>query len=258
MPTESVEDSYAEIPELYDHVPAHNSRTDVEFYVDLCREAGDALEVGCGTGRVLIPAASSGSVVTGIDRSSQMLARCRTKVDALPAAAGARVTLIEADMTSFQLSRTFKLIIAPFRPIQHLITVDEQLSFLQCVHRHLEPGGKFVFDVFHPNLASLARPGSPDEVEETPEFSLPDGRRFRRTFRLPRKHYAEQCVDCELIYYLDGRRIVQAFAMHYFFRFEMEHLLTRAGFEIAALYGSFDGSHFVDDSPEMIFTAVRT
>ena len=46
--------------------------------------------------------------------------------------------------------------------------------------------------------------------------------------------------------------------LRYFFRYEAEHLLTRAGFEVTALYGSFDRSAFTDDSPEMIFTAART
>jgi SAM-dependent methyltransferase len=242
--------THPEIPELYDHIPLYNSRRDVDFYVNLCRQAGDVLELGCGTGRVFIPAAQAGCEVTGLDKSSQMLARCRAKVDALPAVVRDRVTLVEADMTDFQLSRTFPLAIAPFRPVQHLITVTEQLAFLRCVHQHLQPGGRFVFDVFHPDLARLAAPIDPGEIEDTPEVRLPDGRGLRRTFRIVRKRSAEQCNDCELIYYLtrnlpppapaapECRRVVQSFPMRYFFRFEVEHLLARAGFEVTALYGS--------------------
>ena len=51
--------------------------------------------------------------------------------------------------------------------------------------------------------------------------------------------------------------IVQPLTMRYFFRFELEHLLARSGFELAALYGGFDGSAFADSSPEMIFLATR-
>jgi len=111
-----------------------------------------------------------------------------------------------------------------------------------------------VFDVFNPNLALIAAPVAPEEIEDTPEFSLPDGRRLRRTYRIVRKRYAGQCNDCELIYYLDGHRIVHSFPMRYFFRFELEHLLARSG-EFTALYGGLDRSPFTDDSPEMIFTA---
>jgi SAM-dependent methyltransferase len=249
--------AHPELPELYDHIPMYNSRADVNFYVELCREMGEVLELGCGTGRVLVAAAEAGCAVTGLDNSEHMLARCRAKTDRLCKLVRDRVTLVQADMTDFQLARTFKLAIVPFRPIQHLATTGEQLSFLRCVHQHLQPGGRLVFDVFNPNLALLAAPINPDEIEDTSEFTLPDGRRLRRSFQMLQKRYADQCTDCELIYHLDGRRIVQALTMRYFFRFELEHLLARAGFEVTALYGGFDATPFADNSPEMIFVAVR-
>jgi SAM-dependent methyltransferase len=144
----------------------YNSRRDVDFYVDLCPQTGEALELGCGTGRVLIAAAQAGCAVTGLDKSNQLLARCRAKLDALPSAARHRITLVEADMTDFQVYRTFKLAMVPFRPIHHLTTVNEQLSFLRC--QHLNPG-PLVFDAFKPNLALLAAAVNLDETEDTPE-----------------------------------------------------------------------------------------
>ena len=257
MSSESNYDGHPKLPELYDQIPSYNSRSDVGFYLSLCRQTGEALELGCGTGRLLIAAAEAGCSMTGLDNSKHMLARCRAKTDALSSEVRDRICLIEADMTDFQLSRSFKLAIVPFRPIQHLTTIDEQLEFLRCVHRHLQPGGRLVFDVFNPNLTLLAAPINSEEIEDTPELYLPDGRRLRRTFRMLRKRYAEQCTDCELIYYLDGRPIVQPLTMRYFFRFELEHLLARSGFELAALYGGFDGSAFADNSPEMVFLATR-
>ncbi|HTP31838.1 MAG TPA: class I SAM-dependent methyltransferase [Candidatus Acidoferrales bacterium] len=257
MPSDSGYGAYPELPELYDSIPLYNSRSDIDFYVDLCRKAGDALELGCGTGRILVPAAQAGCVVTGLDQSKSMLARCRMKADALSNDARGRITLVEADITRFCLSRTFKLALAPFRPIHHLTTVDEQLSFLRCVREHLEPGGRLVFDAFNPNLAMLAAELSAEEIEDTPELSLPDGRRLRRAHRVVRKRHAEQCNDIELIYYLDGRRMVQSFSLRYFFRFELEHLLARTGFDVTALFGGFDGAPFADGSPDMIFTATR-
>jgi SAM-dependent methyltransferase len=258
MPSDSGYSSHPELPELYDTIPLYNSRDDVDFYVDLCRQAGDLLELGCGTGRILIPAAQAGCVITGLDQSKMMLARCRAKANALSNDTPGRITLVEADMTQFHLSRTFKLAIAPVRPIQHVTTVGEQLSFLRCVREHLDPGGRLVFDVFNPSLVRLAAEISTEEVEDTPELLLADGRRVRRTFRIVRKRHAEQCNDIELIYYIDDRRMVQSFPMRYFFRFELEHLLARSGFEVTALYGGFDRSPFADDSPELIFTATRT
>ena len=63
MSSETGYDAHAELPELYDYIPTYNSRGDVNFYVDLCRQTGEALELGCGTGRVLVAAADvSGNI----------------------------------------------------------------------------------------------------------------------------------------------------------------------------------------------------
>lgn len=252
-----------EIPELYDNIPLYNDRKDAAFYVDLCRAAkGAILELGCGTGRILISAAEAGCTITGLDRSGFMLERCRNKLQALAPEVQKRVTLVEADITNFTLDGSYALVTVPFRPLQHLVTIEEQFGLLACAQRHLAPGGKLALDVFHPHLRTLAQPFNPEEIEDTAELLLADGRRLRRTFRVTAKRPAEQRNDIELIYYVQGldgntTRIVQAFPLRYFFRFELEHLLARAGFQVQDLFGDFDKSPFTDSSPEMIAIAVR-
>jgi SAM-dependent methyltransferase len=256
-------DAHPDIPELYDNIPLYRDRKDAAFYLDLCRAAaGEVLELGCGTGRILIRAAEAGCTITGLDQSGFMLERCRAKLEKLTLEAQKRVTLIEADMTNFSLDRTFALITVPFRPLQHLVSVEEQFAFLACIRRHLEPGGRLALDVFHPSLQALAAVINPEETEDTAELTMADGRRMRRTFRVTAKHPAVQTNDIELIYYIgepSGQmaRIVQAFPLRYFFHFELEHLLARAGFEIAEFYGKFDLSPFTDSSPDMIVIAAR-
>jgi SAM-dependent methyltransferase len=256
-------DAHPEIGELYDHVPVYRDRKDVAFYVDLCRASkGEVLELGCGTGRILIPAAEAGCAITGLDQSGVMLERCGAHLRKLAPEVRKRVALVEADMTNFSLGRTYELAIVPFRPLQHLVRVEAQLSFLACVHRHLRPGGKLALDVFNPNLQALASAISPDELEDTAELTMANGRTMRRMYRITAKHPAEQINDIELIYYVRDAggaitRIVQAFPMRYFFRFELEHLLARAGFEITELYGGLDLSPFTDSSLEMIVIATR-
>lgn len=256
-------DAHPEIGELYDHIPLYRDRKDTTFYVDLCHAAkGEILELGCGTGRVLIPAAEAGCTITGLDGSGFMLERCRAKLQQLPTEVQKRVTLVEADMTKFSLGRSFALATAPFRPLQHLVSLEEQLSFLACAHRHLMPGGKLALDVFHPDLARISSPAGPEEIEDTASMELADGRRLRRTFRLTGKHLDQQTNDVELIYYVTDTagattRIVHEFPMRYYFRFELEHLLVRSGFQVESLFGNFDQSPFTDSSPEMIVIAVR-
>ena len=252
---------YAAIAEYYDATPLYANRADIGFYLACAAEAdGKILELGCGTGRILIPTATAGHSIVGLDLSPHMLARCREKLCAQPPEVQARVRLIEGSMTAFDLGEVLSLVTMPFRVFQHLLTLEDQLACLECIHRHLTPGGRLVFDIFHPNLAMLHDPAFTEERDEFPEVELPDGRRFRRASRVAAFLRCEQINEVEIITYVrhpDGReeRLVAAFPIRYFFRYEVEHLLARAGFQLRALYGDFDRSPLRDDSPEMIFVA---
>ncbi|MFH1312347.1 MAG: class I SAM-dependent methyltransferase [Candidatus Eisenbacteria bacterium] len=251
------------LAELYDLVPQYTDRHDVEFYVDLCSSTkGRVLELGCGTGRVLIPAAEAGVTIVGLDVSPNMLARCRDHLAGKPADVQARVSLVQASMTDFRLDGEFALLIIPFRPFQHLVAVDDQMACLEHAHAHLGAGGRLVFDVFQVNLDMITDPCILQEREDLPEFELPDGRKLRRCHRHTALHRSEQYNEIEIIYYLtdaNGRteRLVQAFPFRYFFRFEIEHMLARCGFRVVEVFGNFDRSPLDDKSPEMIFIAEK-
>jgi SAM-dependent methyltransferase len=249
------------LAELYDLVPQYAGRGDLEFYVNVGRQAGgNVLELGCGTGRVLIPIAAAGIEVVGLDLSAHMLAKCRQKLAAQPEDVQRRVRLVQSRMTEFSLGETFGAIIIPFRPFQHLVSVADQLACLQCVNAHLRMGGILAFDLFQVDLRKISIPGPTEETEDLPEFSLPNGRRMRRCNRFVASHRAEQYNEVEIIYYITDKsgkmeRLVQGFPFRYFFRYEVEHLLVRTGFQIGEIYGNFDKSPLADNSPEMIFVA---
>src|SRR5882762_9756412 len=135
--------SYEAIPDfglLYDSVPLYAARKDIGFYVaEATATRGTVLELGCGTGRILVPIARAGRNVVGLDASSQMLARCREKLASEPQQVRARVVLHEGDARDFDLDAQYALVIAPFRIVQHLTTIDDQLRFLAAVLRHLAP-----------------------------------------------------------------------------------------------------------------------
>ena len=248
--------SYDDIPDfglLYDSVPLYAARQDVGFYLEEAKRApggGKVLEVGCGTGRILLPIARAGIPITGIDGSRQMLERCRTKLS------GERVTLAQHDMRNFELGERFALIIAPFRVVQHLTTIDDQLQFLATVSRHLAPGGggRLIFDVFNPRFDILVSADGA-EREDTPEQRLPDGRTLRRTYRIARVRWVDQVSEAELVYYVDGKRYVQALEMRWYLAAELRNLLARAGFRVRELYGDFARGPVVDGCPELVVTA---
>jgi SAM-dependent methyltransferase len=242
-------DEYFFAAEFYDFVVPYRERQDVAFFVGLAREAaGPVLEIGCGTGRVLIPTARANGEIVGLDSSSMMLAVCREKLAVEPDEVQSRVKLAKGDMRRFDLNRRFHLVTMPFRPFQHLLTVEDQMDCLACVHKHLVDGGRFVLDVFNPSLPHLA--GKEDVgnlLGDEPQFVMPDGRRVRRHHRLVSRDWLSQVQDLELIYEVshpDGReeQLAHSLRMRYLFRFEAEHLLSRCGFQVEALYAGYEKS----------------
>src|SRR5512136_1735449 len=92
-------DEYMSIAELYDHVVPYRERADVGFFVEAAKgSGGPVLEVGCGTGRVLIPTARAGVEITGLDLSPHMLEVCRRKLKDEPEEVRSRVRLVQGDM----------------------------------------------------------------------------------------------------------------------------------------------------------------
>jgi len=258
-------DEYMNIAEMYDYIVPYRERADVDFFVEAARESGGpVLEVGSGTGRVLIPTARAGIAITGLDLSPHMLAVCREKLKAEPQEVQSRVRLVEGDMRRFELAQTFSLVTLPFRPFQHLTAVEDQLACLGCLRRHLREGAKLILDIFNPMLEALVNKDFGVEMADEPEFSLPDGRKCFRRHAVVGRDVANQTNSVELIYYVthpDGRqeRLVQAFPMRYLFKFEAEHLLARAGFTLEHLYADYDKSPYGSKYPgELIFIAGKS
>jgi SAM-dependent methyltransferase len=236
----------------YDRGSYASRGADATFYRDLARETGGpVLELGCGTGRVLLPIAQDGLDCVGLDTSPAMLDALRAKQPP------ANLHLVVAPMQDFDLGRDrFRLIFAAFRPLQHLYTVGDQLACLACVRRHLAPDGLFAFDVFQPDLARLARAVEPEYEED----------RFRdgddEVVRLASVRRDLSTQTNEVTVRFERRRAgivvgdeVERFRMRWYHRYELEHLLARAGFDVVALFGDFDRRPFDRDAREMVFVA---
>ena len=252
----------AEFAEVYDAV--YTDRDDGAFWLAMAETAhgGPLLEIGCGTGRILLPLARAGHEVTGLDLSGPMIERCRAKLAAEPPDVAGRVRLHAADMTAFDLGQRFAMVISPFGGFHHLRSVDQQFACLERCRAHLSPRGVLVLDLLNPDPVPVsclqeeqaAGEATADVVDWT------GGRRIRSWIDVVGYHPALQSNECEMTYEIvetDGRtrRITQEFSLRYVFRYELEHLLARAGFRLVALYGDYDRSPFKDGSPAMIAVA---
>ena len=244
---------YGEFAEQYDvRYPGQTSigvDGDIAFYTRLAREAnGPVVELGAGTGRVAIPIVLAGVGVLGLDLSPRMLAIARRK--AAEQRIERELSLVVADMRQFALTRPAALITIPARAFMHNLTTDDQLATLAACRAALRPGGRLALNIFNPDLELIAQSMRlpPEQREQPGELMLdtPESRDYDPS---------EQRVDTRLrIKGSDGRSVV-AFRLRWVYRFEMEHLLARSGFEVEALYGDFAGNRFDITSTELVWVA---
>ena len=118
---------------------------------------GQAIEFAIGTGRVAIPLAERGVPVTGIELSQPMIDLLRTKVDE------ATITVLVGDMATTVAPGEYTLVYLVFNTISNLLTQAEQVECFRNAARHLTPGGRFVIELWVPDLRRLP-PGQPATV----------------------------------------------------------------------------------------------
>jgi len=256
------------IPELYAQTydaAVPDWPGEIDFYRTLAAEAtanGQAvLEIACGTGRVALRLAQAGARVVGIDLSAAMLNVARAKGAGLP-----NVRWLQADMKSFDLGETFGLIIIPGHSFQFMLTPQDQLSCLACIDRHLAPGGVLVVHLDHQDVAWLGglRSGQGGVFNVTSEVTHPTTGRRVRTLRAWTYEPSTQTATAVTRWEEMGpggevtaRWQGQPVRLHCVFRFEMEHLLARAGLEVEAVYGDFQRGALTDVSSDMVWVARR-
>lgn len=141
--------SYGELcTEVYDlSKPLGHSFGDVEYYLErLSNVKGNVLEVGCGSGRVLIPLLQAGIVIDGLDNSEAMLDSCRRRCSEL----NLTPKLIKGEMHEFTLANQYDAIIIPAGSFQLIEGRGQAITTLNHLYSTLAPGGRLIMDLFIP------------------------------------------------------------------------------------------------------------
>jgi len=226
---------------------------DSRFYLENIKKTnGKILEVGSGTGRLLTEALEKGADIYGIDISPSMLAVLKAK---LPPEQRNRISL--QSIVDFRMNIKFDLVIAPFRVFMHLAEKDDQLQALNNVYDHLNPDGKFIFDVFVPDLKPLIT--RLDNVLDF-EGEYEPGNRVKRIVSTD-PDLINQLIN--LTFRLEWNEGTSYFnrewksSLRYFFRFELEHLIERSKFRNYRIAGDFSGNDLNNDSREFIIICTK-
>jgi len=229
------------------------------FYLDLAKKiGGPVLEMGCGTGRVLLTIARAGIEIHGLDRSSAMLQVLRDHIAGEPAEVQRRIVVHQGDMRAFRGEQKYPLVSIPFRPMQHMYTVEDQLKALQTAAFHLRDDGVLAFDVFFPRFEGLLAKTGEERLEM--EWTLPSfpGRVIRRFVRRESLDKVNQSFSATFIYRTyDGEVLVSEetapLKMAYYTYPHLKALFLLAGLETVEEYGSFAKAPLDNDATDMVF-----
>ena len=242
-------------PLLY-HTQYTQHSEDLQFWLDLSESQGSPiLELGCGTGRVLLNLSNAGYQVYGLDRQASMLAVLQSEC---PAHLKPLIHLVQSDMTAFKLDKAFPLVICPCNTLSTLSS-QQRLSALECIKLHLHTNGLFVAALPNPfALRSLPAHSHP-EIEEF--FAHPlSGHPVQVSTSWERKR-RQLVVDWYYDHLFPDGRVDQLVI-------QIKHTLATtktilsefqlSGLRIIETYGDFKGSHYSKDSPHLILLARPT
>ena len=247
-------DAYANIVELYDLEHA-DFTDDVELLAELA-ELGDGpiLELGCGTGRVLLPLAEAGHEVTGIDHSQPMLDVAAQRAQDQ----GLNVSLVNGDMSDLSgiTGGPFGLVIASLNSIMHL-DIDQQRSLVKTSFATLKPGGRLIIDTLNPSISQLNH--LLDTLHLEGSWTDKSGAVIDKTSY--RKHGEEPQVLDTVIWYDrvesngEHQRIRTRFDLRYVHQSELALLLEIAGYAHVDWYGSYELDPWDPESDRIIAIA---
>lgn len=243
------------LAEAYDLWLAADDLRDVPVFRGLATDApGPSLELGCGTGRVLVPMLAAGLDVEGLDASRDMLRACREKAAAL----GFDPVLHVADMADFDLGRRYGAIFSAVASLSLLTAPGALEGAIAAARRHLVPGGRLAASMDRPRPST--EPGTRTVVRDVTRMS--DGMRFRCvTETLPpewpgtvRYRMTSEALGA------GGRTILRDEATVAFRCLEPDdfaQLVSAAGFSVEAVRGADGGSLRPGDDGYLLFAVAR-
>jgi SAM-dependent methyltransferase len=193
---------------------------------------GRALEFAIGTGRVAIPLSERGIPVVGIELSVPMVDELRTKVDE------ATIPVVLGDMATTRAPGRFTLVYLVFNTIANLLTQPEQVACFRNAARHLTPGGRFVIELWVPELRRL-----PPDRQAT-VFRCEPGYLGLDTYDV-----LEQRVVSHHFHFGDDRSAQLYRTPHrYVWPAELDLMAQLAGFELESRHADWDGNPFTGES----------
>ena len=249
---------YEKIVQYYDLI--HQDLTDdIGYIVKLAAKYEQpVLELGCGTGRLLIPLARTGHSAVGLDNSAEMLAEASAKILQERRQVQERIELLNVDMSDFSLRKRFGLIVLPHNTLMHLDRPQLRAT-LSNIKEHLAIGGCVFVDVDNP--LEVADPGDNDLL--ILERTLHDKKAQTTILQLSSSRVETRRQIRRVTWIFDespreggevNRTVVESI-LYYYLPHELALLLEESGLMVQAQYGSYEQDPYTEDSPRLLIEA---
>lgn len=167
------------------------------------------------------------------------------------------VSLLNTSMANFSLDeKSFALAFIAGRSFMHLYSQKDQISCLESIFRHLRPSGFLIIDLYSPNLEMLTQPTN-SEIKERKSYVLPNGHPVKSNYRFISNDILNQISKAEILFEefdIQGNLILSKTVpmdTRYTFRFEMQLLLEKVGFEVLAIFSDYEKRKY-DGTGEII------
>jgi len=243
------------VAELYDL--EHDSVTeDIDLYLSYAaRAGGPVLDLGCGTGRVLLPLVQHGYEVVGLDASPHMLDRARIRLSGLPEE---RFKLIHGAMQEVLYkfpAETFGLIICALNTWSHVCDLQQAIEILKGIKKALKPSGLVILDM---EDVAGRRPGN-GEILLAGKFK--NGEDTVLKLVSVKTDQANSIDHVTIIWDLSGsgtiKRVIFEDEMRNYTLGEIYLLFKIAGLEIENVFGSWDMTPYYGQGDRLIVVGAK-
>jgi len=223
---------------------------DLPYWEAQLPKDGDCLEIGCGTGRVLLHLASKGFNVSGLDNAPAMLETTHQRAQS----ASFDIPLYTGDMRDFNLNRQFDAIFISNNTIGHLRARDDIEGHFASIAKHLKPNGHYLLDYFVPDPSYLVHADQRERLVF--HYDHPDDGAKINVYESYRYDHATQIKEA-IWTHKRGSDVIDKHDLHLrmFFPQELDSLLHYNDFEVMHKFGRYDGIPFDRKAAKQLIVA---
>lgn len=240
---------------FYDLFFEHIKEDEYFYEYFIKQNDGPALEIGSGTGRLLIPYLKSGLKVSGVEPSAQMIEICNQKAEKI----NLHPTIYKQFLETLDIEEKYKTIYMPLFVFQNIIKRDDAISALNKVFKYLSPQGQVIISTYFPwndptgTYDLTWRINAMREIEGGVTI-LSESISYDKFEQIQTKYFKfESYKDHKL-----NESFIVPTHLRFYSRFELTLMLENAGFKDIHVYGDYTFAQANAHSNTLIFVAKKS